>query len=61
MPVLLPPDEWELWLDPGVQDAARLAPLLRPYPDDEIAYTPVSRLVNNPRNDLPQCVEPLRV
>lgn len=60
MPVILPAEHYDLWLDPGAQDTAALAPLLRPYPDDEIEYEPVSRLVNNPKNDVPQCVEPLK-
>ena len=28
-------------------------------PDDEMLAIPVSRLVNNPRNDKPECVEPV--
>lgn len=32
-------------------------PLLRPYPAEEMAATPVGRFVNNPRNEGPGCVE----
>ncbi len=59
MPVILGKEDHDLWLDPAVGDKERLKPLLKSYPDEEIAYQAVSRLVNNPRNDVPQCVEPL--
>ena len=32
MPVIVPPDQYSLWLDPRCQDAGKLAKLLRPYP-----------------------------
>ncbi len=60
MPVILPRDGHDLWLDPKVGDRDRLQPLLKPYANEEIELFPVSRMVNNPRNDVPQCVEPLK-
>ncbi|MEE8524072.1 MAG: SOS response-associated peptidase family protein, partial [Thermoanaerobaculia bacterium] len=60
MPVILDPEHHELWLDPRVDAAGRVKELLKPYADEPIEYEPVSRLVNNPRNDVPQCVEPLK-
>jgi putative SOS response-associated peptidase YedK len=60
MPVILGKQDHDLWLDPAVGDKALLAPLLKPYANEEIEFHPVSRMVNNPRNDVPQCVEPLR-
>jgi len=59
MPVILPPADYARWLDPGFQDVERLLPLLRPYPSAEMEAYPVSRRVNNPDNDDPQCIEPL--
>jgi putative SOS response-associated peptidase YedK len=32
MPVIVPPDQYGLWLDPRCQDAEKLAKLLRPFP-----------------------------
>lgn len=61
MPVILPQDTWDLWLDPSVEDPAALQPLLKPYPDEEIEYQAVSRLVNSPRNDVPECLNPVEV
>lgn len=34
MPAILPPERWEAWLDPSNHDAAGLADLLGPAPDD---------------------------
>jgi putative SOS response-associated peptidase YedK len=59
MPVILDPASHDLWLDPEV-GAGEVKDLLKPYADEAIEYEPVSRLVNNPRNDVPQCVEPLK-
>lgn len=59
MPVILAPEDYNLWLDPGVQDVERLQPLLRPYPSDEMIAYPVSTRVNDPANDAPECMEPL--
>jgi putative SOS response-associated peptidase YedK len=60
MPVILPPDQYGLWLDPRCQDAGKLAKLLRPFPSTGMMAYPVSTLVNNPRNDVPQCVWAIR-
>ena len=57
MPVILPPDDWKTWLDPGYCDTVALKSLLRPYPSEEMAAWPVGTLVNNPRNDTPSCIE----
>ena len=59
MPVILDPRDWDLWLDPGVQDPARLQPLLRPYPPEQMIAFPVGQGVNNPANDREECVAPL--
>jgi hypothetical protein len=33
-------------------------PVLRPYPADAMRAFPVSELVNDPKNDGPECLEP---
>jgi putative SOS response-associated peptidase YedK len=60
MPVILRPDEFELWLD---RDAgtAEVRPLLDSYPADEMLAIPLSTRINSSRNDDPACLEPLRV
>lgn len=57
MPIILPPDAWDTWLDPRMCDRGSLEALLVPYPADRMAARPVSRRVNNVRNDDPGCLE----
>lgn len=59
MPVVVPPEAWDRWLDPGVGDPAELLGLLVPAPDSGLVAYPVSRRVNDVRNDDPTLVEPL--
>jgi len=59
MPVILAPQDFDLWLDPGAQHPGEVQHLLRPYPAGEMSYYPVSAHVNNPRNEDPLCIEPL--
>ena len=61
MPVILTPHDYDLWLDPTMQQVEILKPLLRPFTSDELVAYPVSTLVNNPRHDAPQCLEPASV
>jgi putative SOS response-associated peptidase YedK len=61
MPVILPTDAEEFWLDPTVEDHARLLDLLLPYPAAEMASYTVSKLVNSVKNDTPECIEPAAV
>ncbi len=58
MPVILMPEDFDGWLDLEEQRADKLKELLRPLPDDYMAGHAVSRLVNNPRNERPECVLP---
>ena len=60
MPVILDPEAYALWLDPAIEQADRLQPLLRPYPPDEMTAYPVSPRVGNPLNDTPGCIAPGR-
>lgn len=59
MPVILNSKDYDLWLDPGIQEPERIQPLLRPYTSEKLTAYPVSTLVNNPANDTPECIEPL--
>jgi putative SOS response-associated peptidase YedK len=59
MPVILPPEDFDLWLDPAVQKADQIQSLLHPYDAGSMNHYPVSTHVNNPRNDDPLCIEPL--
>ncbi len=58
MPVILDRDEYDLWLDPGIGDPARLDPLLDPYPADRLEAYPVSTYVNRPEHEGERCIAP---
>ena len=57
MPVILPPEVYEVWLDPDVRETDHLLSLLTPYPPGDMEAYPVSRRVNSPSNNEPSCVE----
>ncbi|MCY2995507.1 MAG: SOS response-associated peptidase [Planctomycetota bacterium] len=56
MPVILDPAAYDLWLDPEVRSGQKLEDLLRPYPADRLEAFPVGTVVNNPRNDVAECI-----
>ena len=58
MPVILPREMEEFWLDRDVQDASALENALTAYPSELMQTYQVSTLVNSPRNNGPQVVEP---
>jgi putative SOS response-associated peptidase YedK len=51
MPVILDPEDWEIWLDPDLKDRSLLDPLLVPWGGKPLRTRPVSRRVNSPRAD----------
>lgn len=57
MPVILPADTWEQWLDPEERRSERLLPLLRPALPGVLRCRQVGAYVNNARNDDPKCLE----
>ncbi len=59
MAVILAPANYDLWLDPAIQEVDRLQPPLRPYPAEALTAYPVSTRVNNPSNDTPDFIEPM--
>ena len=61
MPVILDAKDYAAWLDPAFQHVDTLNTLLRPFPSEHMTAVPVSTLVNNPRHDAPQCLEPVSV
>ena len=58
MPVVVPEDVWPLWLDPAT-DRSELQAILQPTDDVLLRIRPVSRLVNDVRNDGPELIEPV--
>jgi len=61
MPVILPERAYSRWLESGEVDPGPLVELLKPYEASPIRAYPVSPLVNNPKNDLPELISPARM
>jgi putative SOS response-associated peptidase YedK len=59
MPVILRREDEESWLNPDTVESERLLPLLQPYAAGKMEAYPVSRAVNNPRNDGAKLVDPV--
>jgi len=59
MPLILPEQAYELWLQPEEPDIGDLQSLLIPYPGEEMTAYPVSKAVNNPANDNADCILPV--
>jgi putative SOS response-associated peptidase YedK len=59
MPVMLPAEVWDAWLDPDFDDLAALHALLVPAPAELLELVPVSTAVNTVTNDGPELVEPV--
>ncbi len=59
MPVILPPDAYSRWLDPGEKQPAQLNELLIPFHSSEMEAYPVSKMVNNTQNDSADLIHPI--
>ncbi len=57
MPVILHPDHWQWWIDDR-HNGDFVKSLLRPYPTEDMDCYRVSPLVNNAKNDSPECLKP---
>ncbi len=56
MPVVLAPQDYEIWLDTADYDREKLVSLLQPAPADLLLTDRVSTYVNFVRHDDPQCL-----
>jgi len=57
MPVILPKENYGTWLNAKEHGAEPALKLLTQYPADQMACYKVSRVVNSPKNDLPECIK----
>jgi putative SOS response-associated peptidase YedK len=55
MPVIVKPEDYELWLDPGFADMAALADCLKPFDPRLMKKYPVGTRVNRAANDDAEC------
>ncbi|QDU32380.1 Putative SOS response-associated peptidase YedK [Poriferisphaera corsica] len=58
MPVIVPREKYNQWLDADNQTAKGLDSILAPYPADEMTYYPVSTEVNSAARDEPSFISP---
>jgi putative SOS response-associated peptidase YedK len=61
MPVILDPDSYDLWLDPGMTNAAATSELLKPCDGRLMRCFPVSARVNCVANDDEECCAPVEL
>lgn len=59
MPVVVPPDLWEAWLDPETTERDRVDDLLASIPAPALVPRRVGRAVGNVRNDGPDLIAPV--
>ncbi len=58
MPVIVPDDAWDRWLDPRPAEPGELRALLEPSDAVALEIAPASRLVNDVRHDGPELLLP---
>jgi len=61
MPVILNQDSYDLWLDPGMNDAQVVSELLKPYDAKSMRSYPVSPRINHVANDDEECSRLVKV
>jgi putative SOS response-associated peptidase YedK len=59
MPAIITGNRAQHWIVPGPISAKQLAEFTEPFPAEKMIVHPVSALVNNPRNDSPDCIAPI--
>jgi putative SOS response-associated peptidase YedK len=55
MPVILDPEDFDWWMTGAAHEVGQL---LVPYPSEKLEAYPISRIVNNPRNEGPDLLRP---
>lgn len=58
MPVIINPNDFDLWLNPEVQEPDKVKPLLKAYDSKKMAAYPVSSYVNKPENRGEETIKP---
>jgi putative SOS response-associated peptidase YedK len=61
MPVILRPEDYDLWLDREIRNPARVLPLLAPFDSGAMRKYPVSQFVNRVENEGPECAREVAV
>ena len=62
MPVFLPRDRWADWMNPKINDVAKIRSLMDiPNPDANLGFHPVSSAVNSITGSGPELIEPIEL
>ena len=61
MPVIVPADKYEIWLDPDVNDFEPIRDILKPYEADQMRRYPVSTTLNNSKNEGADAAAPVKL
>ena len=62
MPVFLPRDRWAEWMNPKINDVAKIRSLMDiPNPDANLGFHPVSSAVNSITGSGPELIEPIEL
>lgn len=61
MPAMLRPEDYDLWLDPGITDYQRVVDFLHPFDATLMKKCPVSMRVNRPENDDQDCAREIPI
>jgi putative SOS response-associated peptidase YedK len=61
MPVILLPEAYDLWLDPGFADVAAVSELLQPFDARRMRLYPISTRINHVANDDAECSAPTEI
>ena len=61
MPVILDPDCYDLWLDPGLREEVVASEMLKPFDARVMRRYPISSRINHVANDDEQCSQPVKL
>jgi putative SOS response-associated peptidase YedK len=61
MPVILEPESYDLWLDPGMTDVQVVSKRLKPYDAKAMGCYPVSTRINHVANDDEECSRQVQI
>jgi putative SOS response-associated peptidase YedK len=59
MPVILDPDGYDVWLDPGMTNVDAVSDLLKQYDARQMRSYPVSTRINSVLNENEECSRPV--
>jgi putative SOS response-associated peptidase YedK len=61
MPVILNPDSYDMWLDPGMTNVQVVSELLKPSDASQMRCYPVSTRINHVAYDDEECSRPVEI